>query len=1256
MYIFIKTLTKSIPNELMDVYKEFNMSGQMATILYNKGLTTSDQLRKYISPSYNDLNSPYKFRDMTKAVDIISETISQNAPILIYGDYDVDGVCSLTILYNTIKYLGATALRFVPDRKMGYGLNMQMAKSIVAQEIKLVITVDNGITAINEIKYLRDNGVKVIVTDHHEPGQILPECDALIDAKCEGETYPFTELCGAGVALKLSEALIGKDKAMEFIDLAALATVADVVPLVNENRTIVKLGINKMNSEPSLWVKSLRLVYPETKVVNAYHLGYLYGPMINACGRLSTAKIAIQFLTEEDSSESVVYASKLKELNEKRKDVEQKIVKSLSCDLSHNIIIAVGQWPQGVVGLAASRITEKYNKPSIVFTYNPEKNIYTGSARSIDSIDLFSHISKYSHLAEKFGGHKMAAGMSVSEENFQQYINDLYQEFDSIDSSAFEKNYYYTCEASLEDLKNNFIYDANILEPCGCQSPSLKVLVNNIKLEKLKYKSDKTNGFFAEVTQNGVSADAVSFMQETINPNLFYNAILDYSPRKQNEYRILAIEAVDEIESKKTLKDSSVVMATEAVIDSNEAGITKPLDIPAENYGRRSIPLNLEALGISEKKISQFNKAGIFNSEDLINYFPVKYMDFRKTITADLIRSNEKCAIIGSVLNIRSSTGTNNCTIVTCTCCDTSGQKFSVRWFNQAYVTKSLFEHSTYIFCGTGYVGQQGYPSVNVQFFDRDICKLQTLIPIYKKITGMSNDYLVSAIQSALEKQPLTDYLEKSVVDKYNLINQTSSIRLLHNPNSETDIAVAQRRKVFDSLFRFNFILKHNLKTACNKNNYIVKDREVISEFASLIPYELTADQKSSIIDISKSMGSEDSPVNDLIQGDVGCGKTIIAYFLAAIAARNGFQTSIAAPTEVLARQHFEGIKEYAKKLGLTVALLTGTTKARERKTILTNLASGELQILIGTHAVFQKSVIFKNLGLAIIDEQHKFGVEQRNSFANNEFMPHVITMSATPIPRTLAMATFGDHIAVYNIKTKPNGRKDVITQKVQSDDELYSFIYKEICNGHQAYIVCPLIDESEKLTSVDSIKSAVSSAKKFFAKYPEVKISDISGRMKQEDIAAEINKFKNNESQILISTTIIEVGVNVPNATVIAIKSSERFGLAQAHQLRGRVGRGSAQSYCLLQSTDSEDVKADILCNNSDGFEIAKEDMKLRGTGDFIGTSQSGANKDVMLMLSEPDLYKSISELNDAIYENPARFALYDYLLDDSEETNILS
>lgn len=425
-------------------------------------------------------------------------------------------------------------------------------------------------------------------------------------------------------------------------------------------------------------------------------------------------------------------------------------------------------------------------------------------------------------------------------------------------------------------------------------------------------------------------------------------------------------------------------------------------------------------------------------------------------------------------------------------------------------------------------------------------------------------------------------------------------------------------------------------------------------QLINALPFELTEGQRGALRMISKKMKNNER-VNALIQGDVGCGKTMVAIFSLLIAVENGYQGALMCPTSVLAKQHYEEITERFSSFGIKVAYLSGDLKVRERKKIIKAIKEGEVDIVVGTHAVLGKDVEFQSLALTIVDEEHRFGVKQRELLQLKASSGvHTISMSATPIPRSLAMTIHGDSIDVLNIKSLPKGRKPVETALITAEEDSYQRIYEEVQNGRQAYVVCPLVEESNSdiLKNVESVDEAFAKAIKYFE--PKgIKVGMATGKMKQQDIDAELEKFANKEYDIFISTTIIEVGVNVPNATVILIKNAERFGLAQLHQLRGRVGRGSYQSHCLLLSEKATDIgraKLETMCNTTDGFVIAEKDLELRGTGDFIGTSQSGQNKYVMLMLGNADLNESIRNEVKDILKNPIRTAFYKHLLKKEE------
>lgn len=645
----------------------------------------------------------------------------------------------------------------------------------------------------------------------------------------------------------------------------------------------------------------------------------------------------------------------------------------------------------------------------------------------------------------------------------------------------------------------------------------------------------------------------------------------------------------------------------------------------------------LEKIGVSKAKKRQFESADITNTGDLVNYLPKKYIDYSSPRSPSTFLQGELCSVIGTVIFVK-DTGK----MVYANCVGSDGDRFMACWFNQPYIAHMLDIGAKYIFCGKVNIAPYGAIQIMPTEFSKDVDSLKRIVPKYKKIKGMSDEYLKNAINSGLELLDRRDHLTVEILKEFNLITKYDFFNKIHNPLSLTDIKRSMERYVFDRLFRFNFIMKKDMADFNRNSDFEIKNISIYKKVIEKLPYKLTPDQESCVKEILRKMQNKER-VSGLIQGDVGSGKTIISFLLLVMSKDNNFQGALIAPTEVLAKQHYNDFVDLTDDLGIRSALLTGSTKTKEKNKILKELKNGEIDVVIGTHALIQDSVKYNNLGIVVIDEQHRFGVEQRSTLSNGDKKPHIIIMSATPIPRTLSMAIYGDSIEVFNIKTKPAGRKPVITKKVTNADEAYNFIHNEIKNGKQAYVICPLIDESksEKMADVESVSEAVKDTKRYFKDFPNVKISSINGKMKQQEIEEEIKKFYNGETDILISTTIVEVGVNVPNASVILIKNSERFGLAQAHQLRGRVGRSEYQSYCLLLAKEG-DPKAEILCSSSDGFVIAQEDLKMRGSGDFLGTKQSGYNEDINLMLSFPDLYQRISKLNEKIFENQQLLDFY--------------
>ncbi len=653
--------------------------------------------------------------------------------------------------------------------------------------------------------------------------------------------------------------------------------------------------------------------------------------------------------------------------------------------------------------------------------------------------------------------------------------------------------------------------------------------------------------------------------------------------------------------------------------------------------------MKLEQLGIPKQKINQLIKADITCVEDLVKYLPRKYYDFRHPVPIKNIQDGDICAIVGKLGEIKES---NNLVYAKVT--DDSGHYAYAYWFNQKYLAKVLKPGETYILCGRTQIDENFHNMKKIfpTMFDRNVSKLRKIIPVYKKVKGMSDEYLQNLISDALKLVNPEDFLEEKIVKRFNLIGEYDAFKCVHRPQSPQDIEKAKERFVFDDLFLFNFQLKHLHKDRDHTSLYPASSCKSWTPLYHSLPFDLTDDQKSCLKIMYHTM-KQGKRINALIQGDVGSGKTIVAIFMMILAAENGYQSCIMAPTEVLARQHYEELVERLQGQPFNIGYLSGNITAKEKRETLKKIKSGDIQLVVGTHAVIQDSVEFQKLGLMIVDEQHRFGVVQREALLEKYNNPHSIVMSATPIPRTLSMAIYGDSIQVLTIKTKPKGRKPVETKQMHHDGDVNEFMYTEIQKGRQCYVICPLIDdsESERMADVESVNAVYKKLEKHFKKYPQVKISLISGKMKQKEIDEEIKKFANKEIDILVSTTIVEVGVNIPNATVMVIKNAERFGLAQLHQLRGRVGRSSHQSYCILQTPKDDDVKVDIMCSTTDGFEIAKRDLELRGPGDFIGIKQSGQNKYVMLMLAYPRLYEEISKLNDEIYADPLWYTRYSFI-----------
>lgn len=608
--------------------------------------------------------------------------------------------------------------------------------------------------------------------------------------------------------------------------------------------------------------------------------------------------------------------------------------------------------------------------------------------------------------------------------------------------------------------------------------------------------------------------------------------------------------------------------------------------------------------GIGPKALSLLNKINIKTIEDLVTHYPFRY-EILKRNTLQEVEDGEKIIIDGRVESIpilmRFKAGLNkmNFRLVT-----TSGV-VGVSIFNRAFLKSQLV-------VGTGITVIGKFDKKKNVITASDI-KMETLSntmkiePVYHCTNGITNKNMSTYINMALlmHGKEIQDYIPQKYLEKYNFSNKKTSLNLIHNPSTIEKLKEVTTRLKYEELFAFMFKINY-LKIQNKKKNQGLDrtlDHKELDKFIKNIPFSLTKDQKNAIDEIVSDLEAPHR-MNRLLQGDVGSGKTIVSFVAMVANSLTGYQSALMAPTEILAVQHYNNLKEFLKDTDIEIALLTGSTPKKEKTDIYEKLSNGTIQIVVGTHALIQDDVTYNNLGLVITDEQHRFGVHQRANLQNKGKKPDVLYMSATPIPRTYALTIFGD-MDVSTIKELPKGRQkiDTIVKKNSEIKDVLELMYEQLKQNNQVYVIAPLIEESENsdLTNVNNLKDQMKLAFKDL-----YKIDIVHGKMATGPKEMIMNKFKNNEIQILISTTVIEVGVDVPNATTIVIFDADRFGLSTLHQLRGRVGRGSKKSQCILIS-DSETDRLKIMETTSDGFEISEEDFKLRGHGDLFGTKQSG-------------------------------------------------
>lgn len=636
--------------------------------------------------------------------------------------------------------------------------------------------------------------------------------------------------------------------------------------------------------------------------------------------------------------------------------------------------------------------------------------------------------------------------------------------------------------------------------------------------------------------------------------------------------------------------------------------------------------------GIGEARSKLLHKLGIYTIEDIITYFPRDYEDRSKLKKINELVDGESCAFEGIIASkVTEHRFRKGLTMYKVLIKDGTGA-ITATWFNQHYIGKVLRIGESFVFFGKiagRYKNLEVQSPVYEKLDNREARNILKIVPVYPSTYDLTQNTIRATISSALEivSGKLDEFLPESILREHRLSEINYSIQQIHFPKSDEDFKNARYRLVFEELFLLQLCLLSVKKAFENdKKGIEFKSVPEMDDFVKGLPFELTNAQKKVFEEIEKDMKSSNI-MNRLVQGDVGSGKTIVAVLALFKAVRNGYQGALMVPTEILAEQHFQSISGLMQAYGINTALLTGSQTKKQKNAILEGIKSGEIQILIGTHALIEDNIEFKSLGLVITDEQHRFGVRQRSLLSKKGVAPDVLVMTATPIPRTLALILYGD-LDISIIDELPPGRKPVKTYAVDEGmrGRINNFIRKEISDGRQVYIVCPLVEESDEINA----KSAVQHAEKIAGDdFCDLRVGLIYGKMKAKDKEEVMRRFVEGEIDILVSTTVIEVGVNVPNASIMVIENAERFGLAQLHQLRGRVGRGEYQSYCVLYNEGKTEVSKErmkIMQKTNDGFIISEKDLDLRGPGEFFGTRQHGIPE-----LKIANLYEDIEVLKEA-------------------------
>lgn len=612
--------------------------------------------------------------------------------------------------------------------------------------------------------------------------------------------------------------------------------------------------------------------------------------------------------------------------------------------------------------------------------------------------------------------------------------------------------------------------------------------------------------------------------------------------------------------------------------------------------------------GVSAQKQGELHAFGVFTVKDLLEYYPFRYEDYRPRSLSE-VKHGDKTTLVAKVIGIPVLQRFGGKSRLSCKMV-AEPWMFTATWFNQHYVKEQLTVGREIVLTGKWDQKRSTITITDYEFPDRGEGKTGTLQPVYSVGGKITQSWIRKSINQALQQygELIPEILPHSIMRKYDFMPRKRAIATIHRPEDTREGQQGRRRMVYEELFLFQLKVQAFRVLNRGRMDGVVHtvDNATVRQFVRSLPFELTDAQKHVELEILQDMRSAYC-MNRLLQGDVGSGKTVLAAIALFATVRSGFQGALMVPTEILAEQHMRSLTRMFEPFGISVGLLTGSVTGRKRKDLLAALQMGMLDVVVGTHALIQEDVFFRGLGLVVTDEQHRFGVNQRSVLRRKGYNPDVLTMTATPIPRTLAITVFGD-MDVSTLSERPKGRVPITTYWVKHDlmERVLKLVSREIDQGRQAYLICPLIEESEKLDVQNAIDLHIQMSQAF----PNYKVGLLHGRMTANEKDEVMRAFYSNELQLLVSTTVVEVGVDVPNATLMVIMDADRFGLSQLHQLRGRVGRGQHASYCVLVADPKSEIgreRMTAMTDTDDGFEVSRRDLELRGPGDFFGTKQSG-------------------------------------------------